>query len=287
MVSELDLVLALLAPRAAGGARHATRSLLSGRAQLLDQIEKLPQVERDEAAETAERLRDNGYTALLCDDPRFPDRLRRFAGAPPALFCRGDVDLLAAVSVGVCGSRAASEDGLRAARACGEEAARLGVTVVSGYAKGVDTESHLAVLRSGGSTVAVLAEGVDHFRLKVPYRELPPEQARRLLVVSQFPPRQRWTAGAAMTRNQVITGLAHAVVVIEAGESGGTAKAGEVALRGERPLLVLDGHSGSFPGNERLIAAGGRRVTTRAELAEQFRRLGTEASPPLALWDER
>ncbi|MGW4209429.1 DNA-processing protein DprA [Lentzea sp. NPDC004789] len=254
---------------------------------MLDQIEKLPQAERDEAAETAERLWNQGYAALLCDDPQYPDRLRRFAGAPPALFCQGDIDLLSTVSVAVCGSRAAGDNGLRAARACGEEAARFGVTVVSGYAKGVDTESHLAVLRAGGSTVAVLAEGVDHFRLKVPYRELSADVARRLLVVSQFPPRQRWTAGAAMTRNQVITGLSHAVVVIEAGESGGTMKAGEVALRGERPLLVLDGRSGSFPGNERLIAAGGHRVTTRAELADQFRRLSAEPPPPLALWDVR
>lgn len=282
-----DLDLALLAPRAAGGARQATRSLLSGRAQLLDRVTMLSQVERDEAAQTAERLRDNGTTAVLCDDPRFPDRLRRFAGAPPALFCRGDIDLLKSVSVGVCGSRAVGDDGLRAARACGEEAARLGITVTSGYAKGVDTESHLAVLGAGGSTIAVLAEGIDHFRLKKPYRDLAEDISDRLLVVSQFPPRQRWTVGAAMTRNQVIAGLAQAVVVVEAGESGGTLKAGEIALHGGRPLLVLDQGGKTLPGNERLIAAGGRRVAARTDLVEELQRLSARDAVPLALWDER
>lgn len=282
-----DLVLALLAPRAAGGARQATKSLLSGRSQLLDLVARLPQTERHEAAQTAERLRDNGTSVVLCDDPRFPDRLRRFAGSPPALFCRGDVGLLKSVSVGVCGSRAVGDDGLRTARACGEEAARLGITVVSGYAKGVDTESHLAVLREGGSTVAVLAEGIDHFRLKRPYRDLAADTSQRLLVVSQFPPRQRWTVGAAMTRNQVIAGLAQAVVVVEAGETGGTLRAGEIALRGERPLLVLDQHGRTLPGNERLIAAGGRRVATRANLVVELQRLAALEAAPLTLWDER
>ncbi|MFJ8817698.1 DNA-processing protein DprA [Amycolatopsis thermoflava] len=281
---ECELVLALLAGPAAGGARRAARSLLHwGRPQIQDLIAHLPAPARVDAEETASRLWERGVRALLCDDRRYPDSLRRFSGAPPALFCLGPMELLERPAVGVCGSRDASDEGIRAARACGEEAAHLGVAVVSGYAKGVDTAGHLAALEAGGTTIAVLAEGIDHFRAKTPYRELGPAAGVNMLVVSQFPPAQRWTAGAAMTRKQVIVGLSRALVVVEARDTGGTLKAGEIALRGSRPVFVLNSTSSASPGNQRLISAGGRHVADRRELRALLQTLRVEQTPLLAI----
>jgi DNA processing protein len=157
--------------------------------------------------------------------------------------------------------------------------------VVSGYAKGVDTASHLAALDAGGTTIAVLAEGLDHFRLKKAYRELLSADSveRKMLILSQFPPAQRWSAGAAMTRNQVIVGLSQALVVVEAGETGGTLKAGETALRGKRRVLVLGGPNGAPRGNEQLIAAGARQVLNRVELVDELRRSQAEEASVLPL----
>lgn len=274
-VTDADaLLLALLGARAAGGPRRAAKQLLqSGRKHLRTLIAQVPDAERAQAESIAEVLTSSGVRALLCDDDRYPDRLRRFAGAPPALFCRGPIELLGTSTVGVCGSRDASVAGLRAARACGEDAARLGITVVSGYAKGVDTESHLACLESAGGTIAVLAEGINNFRPRPAYQRLPSSARDRLLVLSQFPPGQRWTAGAAMTRNQVIIGLSQAIVVIEARETGGTLRAGEVALQSGRPLLVMDFADKNPRGNEKLLAAGARGVVGRVDLAKELRRL--------------
>jgi DNA processing protein len=192
--------------------------------------------------------------------------------------------LLERPSVGVCGSRKAGIDGLRAARACGEDAARLGVVVVSGYAKGVDTEGHTSALAANGGTVAVLAEGIIDFRPKQAYRDLPDGALERLLVVSQFPPRQRWTAGAAMTRNQVIVGLGDAVIVVEAGATGGTLQAGKTALQNGKRLWVLGFPGEDPPGNQALLAAGGRRIASRAELAAEMREL-IHKPHPQALFD--
>ncbi|MGK3199920.1 DNA-processing protein DprA [Amycolatopsis sp. MEPSY49] len=269
--SARELVFALLAPYAAGGPRRAAKFLLqSGRRGLEEMTSELPYEERLAAAEMAERLHAEGVGVLFCDDPAYPDRLRRAPGAPPVLYHRGPIELLDRPSIGVCGSRSAGSAGLRAARACGEDAAALGVVVVSGYAKGVDTEAHIAALSAGGGSVAVLAEGILDFRLKSAYRDLPDQVLEQLLVVSQFPPSQRWTAGAAMTRNQVIVGLGDAVVAVEAGETGGTLRAGKAALQGGKRLWVLGFPGEDPPGTRALLAAGGSRIESRAALAARL-----------------
>ncbi|GAB3704557.1 hypothetical protein GCM10027598_04760 [Amycolatopsis oliviviridis] len=268
------LMLAVLAPVAAGGPRRAAKVLLQrGRRALVGLVGELPDDEIAKAEKLAHSLSAAGVNVLFCDEPDYPARLRQAKGAPPVLFYRGAIDLLSGYAVGICGARSATEESLKAARACGEDAASAGISVVSGYAKGVDTESHLAALRAGGRTVAVLAEGILNFQLKRPYRDLPQKALDRLLVVSQFPPGQSWTAGAAMTRNQVIVGLGDAVIVVEAGETGGTLRAGETAVSAQVPLWVLGFRHADPPGNRKLLGAGGRRIANRVALSAEMRRL--------------
>jgi DNA processing protein len=216
-----------------------------------------------------DQLIAGGYDALLLDNDAYPLGLRRTRGAPPALFAWGRLDLLARPAVGMCGSRDASPRGLEAAATCGEEVARAGFTVVSGYARGVDTETHLAALRTGGLTVIVLAEGILHFKPKRVFKDLPFDK-QHVLVLSQFSPSQAWTSWAAMTRNQVIVAASQALVVIEAGGRGGTLDAGLQALRFGRPLLVLDFGTEAPVGNRRLLEQGGIAVRTRNELRSRL-----------------
>ncbi|MDQ7802324.1 DNA-processing protein DprA [Amycolatopsis sp. A133] len=249
---------------------------------MLRAIDELPREILADAHETAAKLRDAGVRAVLCGNPQYPERLRRFSGAPPVLYVRGPLELLGVAAVGLCGSRNATVAGLRAARACGRLAAEEGLAVVSGYAKGVDTAGHLSVLEAGGRTVAVLAEGIERFALKKAYREqiAPEGLSNRMLVVSQFAPTQRWSAGAAMTRNQVIVGMSLGLVAVEAGETGGTLTAGETALRGRRPVLVPSSSPDEAPGNKLLVAAGAHSMTDRQELLDQLRRLRGDVAPP-------
>ena len=100
-------------------------------------------------------------------DVRAPDLRSTHDLVAPILFTLGNRDLLGAPSEGMCGSRHTSEqERHQQPMACGEEGARHGLTIVSGYAKGVDTQTHLANLKEGGSTVIVLAEGINYFRKK-------------------------------------------------------------------------------------------------------------------------
>ncbi|MGA3526798.1 DNA-processing protein DprA [Melissospora conviva] len=243
-----------------------------GRNGLRECYDRLPPDRQEEIAQKAAELAVKGIGVLLFGDEKYPEKLGDLASSSPVLFYWGNLDLLSMPGLGMCGSRHASDLGLKAAVACGEEAQEHGVVVVSGYAKGVDTEAHLAALRNGGNTILVLAEGIDHFRIK---RSFPRDMFRKenVLVVSQFAPRQPWTAGGAMTRNRLIYGLGLALVVVEAGEKGGTLAAGTGALRSGRPVFVLDFNNSTPTGNRILLENGGIPVPTRRCLGVEIRKL--------------
>lgn len=181
--------------------------------------------------------------------------------APSTLFCRGNLSLLEQPSVGFCGSRSASEKGIETARDCASQVAQAGLNVVSGNAAGVDSAAHLAALQVGGHTILVLPEGINHFRVKKVFEHV--WDWSRVLVISQFDSDASWQVSRAMQRNQVIIGLSRAMIVIEAGETGGTLNAGIATLKTGIPLYVAvyDNMPAHAPGNERLLQMGGHRLS--------------------------
>lgn len=262
------LALAIAASSDGGGQRSLAADIRTDpEAALNARWERTAQGSKRAATRVADDLRTGGVDVLALGDDGYPERLATIPAAPPLLYVWGNSSLLRSPSVGMCGSRDVSERGLQAARACGEAVARQGLTVISGYAKGVDTETHLAALRQGGSTVIVLAEGIIHFRHKKVFGSegLDPE---RTVVVSQFPPTQPWNVGAAMTRNAVIAGLGQALVVIEAGETGGTLNAGLQAIRMGRTVFALNFADAVPSGNRILFEKGAKPVRTPRELYE-------------------
>ncbi len=213
-------------------------------------------------------------------DSAYPSTLRSVFGdlAPPDIWFMGNLALLDKMNVGFCGSRHASERGLDVAADCARQLAEAGVTVVSGYAAGVDMASHSSALARGGCTVVVLPEGIEQFKVK---KEIEPHwDWDRVLVLSQFATRAIWRADRAMERNKTIVALSRAVIVLEARDNGGTLNAGEWALKLGRPLFVaiyeeMDGNRG---GNRDLLVKGGvplrrSRSTNRAQLRGVFEAL--------------
>jgi DNA processing protein len=189
-------------------------------------------------------------------------------GISPVLFTRGQTSLLTAPGVGIVGSRDVSTTGIDATRSLAARLAGQGINIVSGYAKGVDTESHLGALASGGTTTAVLSHGILEFSLR---REMRPYSLERgILAVSQFQPWEGWKARNAMMRNKLVCGLADAVVVIQSGPEkdsrgrmSGTFDAGRSALKMGKPLFVLAPDCFTEPpaGNAELIDLGGTAFT--------------------------
>lgn len=182
---------------------------------------------------------------------------------PGILFCLGNLTLLNKPSVAVIGSRNASEKGLTMARRLGGELALEGQNVISGFARGVDSEAHQGALQKEGTTSMVLASGILEFSQRQFEGDV--NWDRDVLVISQFAPQERWRARNAMKRNHLVCAMARAVVVIEAGKEvdsdgkmSGTFAAAKSALDQGVPLFVIapSAFETSPLGNAALVARG-------------------------------
>jgi len=217
---------------------------------------------REQATAIADLLDEHGIYVLTVGSDEYPQRLSETLGrdAPPVLFARGNLDILAQPAVGMSGSRHVSSAGLEATKASAELLAVAGINVVSGYANGVDLVAHQTALETGGTTTFVLAEGILNFRAKSGIREHLNKSS--FVVVSEFSPSLRWIARNAMQRNRTIIGLSNALLIVEAGLDGGTYAAGEEAIKRHSKLFVLRYSDPQLTpvGNQTLIHTGGQEV---------------------------
>lgn len=230
-----------------------------------------------DVSDRLEELGEHGVKVSVQGDPSYPSRLYLLGGdAPLFLMIMGNISLLEVKGVGFCGSRKASEQGIGAALDLASQLGERGINVVSGYAAGVDTAVHLAALRSGGTTTIVLPLGISHFRLKNDLQA--PWDWERVVVVSEFPARLPWQARNAMKRNATICALSDALVVVEAGSTGGTLAAGNTGIELGLPVFAIQYEEMDriAPGNTKLMGKGahalGRdRNTGRANIDKMLR----------------
>ncbi|MDZ7266483.1 MAG: DNA-protecting protein DprA [candidate division KSB1 bacterium] len=184
-------------------------------------------------------LQDQGvhFTTLWHED--YPDMLRQLPDPPPVISLCGKFSGQDVRAVAIVGSREASARGLEIAAGFGRRLAAAGVTVVSGYAKGIDTAGHLGALQGGGRTIMILSHGINHFRLREAGFESVDYLKKHGVILSEYFPTMTWTAGAAMARNRLIVGLARAVLVVECGVKSGTMDTAERTRKAGKPLFVV------------------------------------------------
>ena len=171
-------------------------------------------------------------------DGDYPVNLRTIFNLPPFLFYLGELRFDDARSVAVVGTRGATENGLRRASQLSEKLAALGVTVLSGLARGIDTAAHQACLQAGGRTIAVMGSGIR--------RIYPPENntlagqiAATGAVVSQFWPDTPPVSYNFPRRNIVTSGMGQGTVVIEASATSGAKMQARLALEHGKRVFLL------------------------------------------------
>jgi len=185
--------------------------------------------------EQAQRL---GARHIAACEPDYPQALAAIEDAPPVIAAGRDLSLFRRPSVAIVGARNASMNGKRIAAKLAAELGEAGFVVVSGLARGIDTEAHKAALAHG--TIAVVAGGID-----IVY---PPENAalqshifEQGCVVTEAPLGTEPMARHFPRRNRIISGIVPGVVVVEAAKHSGSLITARMALEQGREVFAVPG----------------------------------------------
>lgn len=173
-------------------------------------------------------------------DDDYPPLLKKIYDPPAFLFATGAPEILSGDAIAVVGTRAPTTYGKEVARMIGEGLAKSAITVVSGFARGVDTLAHQATLEAGGKTIAVLGSGLDVV-YPAENRRLVPKFAGNGAFLSEFPFGTKADAPNFPRRNRIISGLCHATVVVEAGHRSGALLTALDAVDQDRDLFAVPG----------------------------------------------
>ncbi len=231
----------------------------------------------ESAQRELERCRAARVSVISIVEDEYPETLKQIDYPPAVLYVRGRLDK-SKIGVALVGTRRNSPYGAAVTQTFAGELAAAGCAIVSGLARGIDTEAHRATLRRGGTTYAVIASGVD--------RVSPVENSRLSeeiveaggAIISEYPCGTRAVSAYFPRRNRIICGLSAAVVVMESGMSGGAMITAEMAQSQGRRLFAVPGpvNSTTSAGTNMLIRSG--RAAMACSTAEILKVLGQRSN---------
>ncbi len=218
-----------------------------------------------------ELMSRHGTRLVTFWDEEYPEMLKNAPDAPLALYVRGNMRLDEVRGVAVVGSRRASLYGRLTAEKFSAEFAQLGLDVISGLARGIDTAAHTGSLRAKGRTIAVLGSGLA--------RIYPDENftlSRRIerdgLLISEFPMRTEPFAYNFPRRNRIISGLSLGVLVVEAARRSGALITASFALEQGKDVFAVPGQVNrpTAQGVHHLIRQGAKLVGSVQDILEEL-----------------
>lgn len=203
------------------------------------------------------------------ESPNYPHLLQQTNNPPALLYAQGNIELLHSPCCAIVGSRLASAYGTRHAQWFAHDLEKIGFTVVSGMAKGIDTAAHLGALQANGHTIAVVGTGID--RVYPPGNQSLREQIiKRGLVVSEFSLGAGPRAEHFPRRNRIIAGLSLGTVVIEGSLRSGSLITAKLAGEQGREVFALPGmvSNGKSRGCHKLLREGACLIETPGDVCD-------------------
>ena len=177
---------------------------------------------------------------IVLGDKLYPKWLQEIPDPPPVLLVKGQPQVLDAVQLAVVGSRKMSPYGKKWAYEISYECARMGMTITSGLALGIDAIAHQGALDAKGTTIAVLGSGFDHLYPRT-HQNLAYEITLKGALISSFPLHAAPRPFHFPLRNRIVVGLSRACVVIEAALKSGSLISARLANEYNRDVFALPG----------------------------------------------
>jgi len=224
----------------------------------------------DLAAEL-KRTADFGCRILIQSDPEYPELLRQIYDPPTVLYVRGDLRASDKNGVALVGSRMTTHYGIEMARKLAYQLAYLGVTVVSGGARGIDSAAHQGALTAKGRTIAVLGTGINLVT--------PPENAKLFeqiaengALVTQFPFNRPGDKQSFPIRNRIVAGMTLGTLVVEANLTSGALITANFANEYGRQVFAVPGRIDSprSKGCHDLIKKGAKLCEGAEDILSEF-----------------
>ena len=223
------------------------------------------------AENTLRDTRAKQIRILSLFDPEYPYLLKEIFEPPLILYCLGNLEASREPSIALVGSRRCSIYGKQVSQKLARELASTGLVIVSGLARGIDSQGHIGALEAGGLTVTVLGNGVD-----VIY----PRENRRLYerirhhgcILSEFPCGSFPAPQNFPVRNRIISGLSYGTLITEASEFSGSLITARLTLEQNRELWAVPGNitsPGSY-GPNYLIKQGAKPVVCAQDVIDEL-----------------
>lgn len=258
---------------------HELKRIEGVGAKIAEDIKKFawqPVVEKE--LHLAEKM---GVRIISWDNAEYPQNLKEIYDPPPILYILGKILPQDQKAISVVGSRNPTTYGKAAAERIAFGLSRVGITVISGLARGVDSCAHRGALKAGGRTIGVLGCG-----LNIVYppenKELYEQMAKQGAVITEFPFNTPPDKDHFPIRNRVISGLALGVAVVEATLRSGSLITARFALEQGREVFAVPGNIDSprSEGTNRLIKEGAKLVLRAEDIIEELVPLQKVVAPP-------
>jgi DNA processing protein len=227
------------------------------------------------------RIAEYGCHVLTQQDEEYPESLRQIYDPPIVLYVKGRLTAQDKNAVAMVGSRQTTSYGLETARKLGYQLAYVGVTVVSGGARGIDTAAHQGALSAKGRTVAVLGTGINII--------FPSENAELFeritgsgAVITQFPFNRKADKQSFPIRNRIVAGMTLGTVVVEAHLSSGALITSNFATEYGRQVFAVPGRIDSprSKGCHDLIKKGAKLCEGAEDILSEFEYLFPPTNRP-------
>ena len=228
-----------------------------------------------------ERIQTHGVNLVALNSPGYPHLLSTIPDPPHLLYVRGEIVPGDAAAIAIVGSRQCTPYGKRVTERLAADMARAGFTIVSGLARGIDGAAHRGALDAGGRTIAVLAGGLSSI-YPPEHEELARDVEARGALVAETPMGMQPQRGMFHARNRLISGLARAVVIVEANERSGALITARHAAEQGREVFAIPANvdSSTSAGALRLLRQGARLIRNADDLLEDLR--GIAVPTPLS-----
>ncbi len=245
-------------------------------AQAISQWEKTV----DLAAEL-KRIADFGCQIVIQSDPEYPELLRQIYDPPIVLYVKGTLLPKDKNAVALVGSRMTTHYGIETARKLAYQLAYLGVTVVSGGARGIDSAAHQGALSGKGRTIAVLGAGINVV-IPAENAELFERVAANGALITQFPFNRPGDKQSFPIRNRIVAGMTLGTVVVEGNLTSGALITANFAAEYGRQVFAVPGRIDSprSKGCHDLIKKGAKLCEGAEDILSEFEYLFPPSNRP-------